>query len=514
MRTDPPRNRGDAASDSEPTGGPHPVIAEPHGHSLLSRLRNYFLAGLLITAPVSITLWLTWEFVSFVDATLTPLIPPPWRPRTYLPVDLPGVGLIIAGVGLTVIGFLATGLLGRLVMREAEGLVDRVPIVRSIYGTVKQIFETVLAQRSTAFRQVVLVEFPLRGTWVLGFITGTTKGEVQEVTDETVVNVFVPATPNPSTGFLIFVPESDVIPLDMPVEDSAKLLISAGIITPPEQAESRSDGQAEPGTVAEGDLGTELGSQALQEHAAAGGRGRRRRLSERFGIAARIRNYFFAGVLVTAPISITIWLTWNVVALVDSQVRPWLPPQWSPEAYLPFSVPGLGVLLVVGVLTLVGMFTTGLVGRLIMNSYERLLRAVPVIRSIYGATKQIFETVLAQRSNAFRQVVLIQYPRPQSWALAFITNRTQGEVQRKSAEESVNVFMPTTPNPTSGFLLFVPRKDVHILSMTPEEGAKMIISGGIIAPEPPGSGEDAPEEPLSPEDEGAVPATQWTGRGR
>jgi uncharacterized membrane protein len=227
---------------------------------------------------------------------------------------------------------------------------------------------------------------------------------------------------------------------------------------------------------------------ARQEQAGADGR-------RSFGLLARLRNYFLAGVLVTAPISITVWITWNVVAFVDSRVTPLMPPAWNPESYLPFSVPGIGVLTVFIVLTLVGMFATGLIGRLLMTGYERLLNAVPVIRSVYGATKQIFETVLAQRSNAFRQVVLIQYPRPESWALAFVTAETEGDVARKAPEESINVFLPTTPNPTSGFLLFVPKAQAKVLTMTVEEGAKMIISGGIITPPDPSelpAAEDAP----------------------
>ena len=485
---------------------PYQLVAKPTG-GLGSKLRNYFLAGLLIAAPVSITLWLTWEFVSFVDATLTPLIPAPWRPRTYLPFDVPGLGLIIATVGLVTIGVLATGLLGRWAMREAEKVVDRVPVVRSVYGAIKQIFETVLAQRSNAFRQVVLVEYPCRGTWAIGFITGTTKGEVQTITHEEVVNVFVPATPNPSTGFLLFVPKSDVRLLDMSTEEAAKLIISGGIITPPERAEPFPAAQAEPGAVAESDISTAMASNVLeqelarQEQEKAGGDGH-----HGFGLLARLRNYFFAGVLVTAPISITVWITWNIVAFVDSRVTPLMPPAWNPESYLPFSVPGIGVLAVFIVLTLVGMFATGLIGRLLTNVYERLLNGLPVIRSVYGATKQIFETVLAQRSNAFRQVVLVQYPRPDSWALAFVTAETEGDVARKAPRESINVFLPTTPNPTSGFLLFVPKAEAKVLTMTVEEGAKMIISGGIIPP-------PAPSEPAGGEiqdQQAAAPALQQT----
>ena len=492
-------DRGTAGRD------PYHLVAKPTG-GFGSKLRNYFLAGLLIAAPVSITLWLTWEFVSFVDATLTPLIPPPWRPRTYLPFDVPGLGLIIAAVGLITVGVLATGLLGRWAMREAEKLVDRVPVVRSVYGAIKQIFETVLAQRSNAFRQVVLVEYPCRETWAIGFITGTTKGEVQTITDEEVVNVFVPATPNPSTGFLLFVPKSDVRLLDMSTEEAAKLIISGGIITPPVRAEPFPPAQAEPGAVAESDISTAMASNVLEQELA---RQEQEKPSEDgrhgFGLLARLRNYFFAGVLVTAPLSITIWITWNIVAFVDSRVTPLMPPAWNPESYLPFSVPGIGVLAVFIVLTLVGMFATGLIGRLLTAAYERLLNGLPVIRSVYAATKQIFETVLAQRSNAFRQVVLVQYPRPDSWALAFVTSETLGDVARKAPEESINVFLPTTPNPTSGFLLFVPKAQAKVLSMTVEEGAKMIISGGIITPPAPPELEQGARDDATPPPAAAQP---------
>ena len=524
-----PESPEDTSAEAGGEATPYAVAAHPHGGSLAARMRNYFLAGLLVIAPVSITLWLTWEFVSFVDAALTPLIPPPWRPRTYLPFDIPGLGLIIAAVGLTIIGMLATGLIGRLIMREAERLVDRVPIVRSVHSAIKQIFETVLAQRSSAFRQAVLVEYPCRGTWAIAFITGTTRGEVQDITDETVVNIFLPATPNPSTGFLIFVPQRDVIYLDMSVEEAAKLVISGGIITPPERADTLEDGQAAPAVIAEGDLGTTLGRQALEAHASEAqaedtGDDETReagRRAPRFKLATRLRNYFFAGLLVTAPISITVWLTWNIIGLVDSQVTPWLPDRWNPETYLPFSLPGLGVVLVLIVLTLAGMFATGVVGRLLMSAYERIMRTLPVVRSIYGAIKQIFETVLAHRSTAFRQVVLIQYPRPDAWSLAFVTSDTQGEIKRRAPGERINVFMPTTPNPTSGFLLFVPREQIQVLSMTPEEGAKMIVSGGIITPEPPVDlvpdkpdvAADQDQDQDQDVDDERVSATAWTGRG-
>ncbi|TVR98674.1 MAG: DUF502 domain-containing protein [Rhodospirillales bacterium] len=200
------------------------------------------------------------------------------------------------------------------------------------------------------------------------------------------------------------------------------------------------------------------------------------------GLVARLRAYFFAGILVTAPIAITLYLSWLVVSFVDNRITPLIPARYSPETYLPFALPGLGLVILFVVLTLIGAFAAGWVGRTIMRLYEGILARMPVVRNLYSAVKQVVETILAQKSTAFRQAVLVEYPRRGIWAIAFITGRTEGEVQNLTEEETINIFVPTTPNPTSGFLLFVPRKDLVPLSMTVEEAVKMIISGGIVTP--------------------------------
>jgi uncharacterized membrane protein len=196
----------------------------------------------------------------------------------------------------------------------------------------------------------------------------------------------------------------------------------------------------------------------------------------------RLRAYFLTGVIVTAPIGITILLVWQFITFLDTQVAGLLPDRYNPETYLPFSVPGLGLLITLAFLTFVGMFTAGLAGRTLVRTGERLLSRMPVVRSVYATLKQIFETVLAQSSRSFREVVLVEYPRRGVGAIAFVTGPTRGEIQERAEEELVNVFLPTTPNPTSGFLLFVPRKDLIPLDMTIEEGIKMVISGGIVTP--------------------------------
>ncbi len=431
----------------------------PSGIGLAARLRNYFLAGILVTAPVTITFWLAWKVIQFIDNNVTPFIPPQWNPETYLPFGVPGLGLVVIVVALILIGFLAAGIAGRLTTRISERVVATVPVARSIYSWTKQVFETVLSQKGTAFSEVVLVEYPCRGIWAVGFITGQTEGEVQDLTDETVFNVFVPATPNPTTGFLLFIPKGDIHHLDMSVEDGIKLVISGGIVTPKDHKSAAPE-------------------KKTPRHAVANPEGG----ASRIGPVRRLRNYFFAGVLVTAPISITIWITWEVLGFVDDRVVPLVPPAWNPETYLPFSIPGLGVLVMVVFLTVVGFFTAGILGRTLIGLGERILDRMPVIRSVYSAIKQLVETVFKEQSRAFREVVLIQYPRPDSWAIGFITGDAEAHIQAGTPEETVNVFLPTTPNPTSGFLLFVPRKEVVSLTMGIEEGIKMVVSGGIVTP--------------------------------
>lgn len=197
---------------------------------------------------------------------------------------------------------------------------------------------------------------------------------------------------------------------------------------------------------------------------------------------SRIRRYFFTGVAVTAPLGITIYLSLIFIQFIDRNVKKLVPANYNPDTYLPFDLPGTGLIVAVFFLILIGFFTAGFFGRFFVRLGENIINKLPVFRSIYGALKQIFQTILGSSSNAFREVVLIEYPRNGMWAIAFITAETSGEVKQKLKRKSVNVFLPTTPNPTSGFLLFVPTKDIIRLSMNIEEGMKLVISGGIITP--------------------------------
>ncbi|MBJ56883.1 MAG: hypothetical protein CMP24_01415 [Rickettsiales bacterium] len=195
------------------------------------------------------------------------------------------------------------------------------------------------------------------------------------------------------------------------------------------------------------------------------------------------RKYFFTGVAVTAPIGITIYLSIIFISYIDTNVKNLVPTKYNPDTYLPFNIPGTGLVVAILLLIIIGFFTAGFLGKIFVGIGEKLINRLPVVRSIYGALKQIFQTILGSSSKAFREVVLIEYPRKGLWAVAFITSETKGEVKNKLKKNCVNVFLPTTPNPTSGFLLFVPSSDIIRLSMNVEEGMKLVISGGIITPE-------------------------------
>lgn len=206
----------------------------------------------------------------------------------------------------------------------------------------------------------------------------------------------------------------------------------------------------------------------------------------RLSIAARIRNNFLAGIIICAPIAITLWLTWSVVRWADSWVKPYLPARYDPDNYLNFAVPGSGLLIGLIIITIIGFLGKNLIGQSIVQFSESMVRRVPLVRVIYKSVKQIFETVLKERSNSFKKVGLIEYPSAGLWSMVFIATDAKGEIASKfnaMGHDMVCVFLPPTPVPTAGFLIFVPREKIVPLEMTPEDGAKLLISGGLVTPD-------------------------------
>ena len=192
-------------------------------------------------------------------------------------------------------------------------------------------------------------------------------------------------------------------------------------------------------------------------------------------IFKKLSNNFFKGILISAPVIITLYIAWGLIKFFDKKASPLL-------GTFPFELPGFGLIAVFIFFALIGFVTTGLFGRIFSSLTEKFLSKMPVLRNIYSGLKQLFEAILTSKSNSFREVVLIEYPRKGIWAMGFLTGDTKGEVNHKTKSSMVNIFLPTTPNPTSGFLLFVPKADIIRLSMTVEEGIKMIISAGMLTP--------------------------------
>ena len=197
----------------------------------------------------------------------------------------------------------------------------------------------------------------------------------------------------------------------------------------------------------------------------------------------RLKNYFFTGVIVAAPVAITIYMSYHLVIWINEVTKRLIPQQWRIGDFVPYAVPGLGLLLLLLVLFFIGMLTTGYVGKFFVRLWEKISRKMPIISSIYSLLKQIFETFLSQKSRSFNEVVMVEYPRKGLWSIAFVSNNdTGGEIAEKSGQKMLSIFVPTTPNPTSGFLIFVPENDVIKLNMSVEDGIKYVISCGIVTP--------------------------------
>lgn len=213
--------------------GDEPIIT-PKAAGLGARIRNWFLTGVIVAGPLTVTASIVWWFIDTVDTWVKRVVPSQFWPDTHLPFQIPGFGVIIAFIGLTLLGFLAANLAGRTLIRLGEAILAHMPVVRSIYKSVKQIFETVFSQSGTTFRKVGLIQFPNTGAWSIVFIASPPGEDISKHLDpgEDYISVFLPCTPNPTTGFYLFLPARDVIELAITPDDAAKLIMSCGVIQP------------------------------------------------------------------------------------------------------------------------------------------------------------------------------------------------------------------------------------------------------------------------------------------
>lgn len=220
---------------------PSLIPPAPPRAGLFANLRASFLAGLAVMLPIALTIWLFWSLTGWIDGRVMPFVPARWHPDRWLGINPRGVGVVIFLLFTVVVGWFAKGYIGRQFIRYAERQLDRVPIVRSVYGGLKQISETLFNQGDAKFDRACMVPYPRQGVWSIGFVAGAAKGELASHDGATLIPIFVPSTPNPTTGFLIFVPEHEVRMLDMGVESAAKLIISGGLVYPPEPGESEAE---------------------------------------------------------------------------------------------------------------------------------------------------------------------------------------------------------------------------------------------------------------------------------
>ena len=223
-----------AREDLSPSPAPLPEAPTEAHSGLMARFRNYFLTGLVVAGPVAITLYITWWFVTWVDGLIRPFVPVAYRPETYLPFGLPGSGLIVAVIALTLLGFLTANLIGRTLVDLGDRLLGRIPAVRAIYRGLKQVFETLFMGTGSSFRRVGLVEFPSPGMWSIVLISQSPSVDVARSLpgEDEHISVFLPCAPNPTTGFFFYVPRSKIVELDMSAEDAATLIMSCGVVQP------------------------------------------------------------------------------------------------------------------------------------------------------------------------------------------------------------------------------------------------------------------------------------------
>ncbi|MEJ1297375.1 MAG: DUF502 domain-containing protein [Candidatus Sedimenticola sp. (ex Thyasira tokunagai)] len=195
-----------------------------------------------------------------------------------------------------------------------------------------------------------------------------------------------------------------------------------------------------------------------------------------------IRRYLIAGLLVWVPLGITLLVVRLLVRWMDGTLQ-LIPQPYRPESLFGFSIPGLGVVLSVLVVFVTGVLVANLFGRSLINIWERLLARIPLVRSIYSGAKQLAETMFSESGQSFRKVLLVEFPRPGLWTLAFLTGTDVGEAQQKTGRDVINVYIPTTPNPTGGYFVMVPREDVVELDMSVDDGLKMLMSMGAVVPD-------------------------------
>lgn len=201
------------------------------------------------------------------------------------------------------------------------------------------------------------------------------------------------------------------------------------------------------------------------------------------GLFAWLRGRFFAGMVIAAPLAATYFILQFLITFIDDRVKPLLPPLLQPETYTNYAIPGFGVLVLIVALTVLGAVTANLVGRSLLAATDRIFSRIPIVKNVYAAIKQLTEVLANNQQASFDRCVLIEYPKKDSWCIGFVSSHAKGEIGAKLGTKKIGVFVPTSPNPTSGFLIYLEETETISLEMSVEEGAKMILTAGLVVPD-------------------------------
>ncbi|NLV41565.1 MAG: DUF502 domain-containing protein [Candidatus Hydrogenedentes bacterium] len=447
---------------------PAPEVKKGFRARVAARLQAYLFRGLLVVVPLGISLYAVVFIYRFTAARLVPFVRP-------VAGELPDAAVVLAAVflflaALFVLGVVARAALGKRLIRLLELVLQKIPVVKTIYGAAKQVVETMSpGEEQVKYKAAVLVSFPTRNVFSLGFLTG--KSHVEGVGDR--VRVFVPTTPNPTSGYFVLYPAGNVYSSGISVEDAVKSALSGGILMPSDMdMRPISDVDALlPEVGAERDEDDPADPQPAMKL-----RRRARRLGRR--VSVLVRNRLLSGLLLIVPIVITVMVIRFIYNISIGKLTP-----LAQSAFGDFPAQVVTVLSVAAFIAgvyLVGAVTTAFLGRKLVQMGEFFIEQLPLVKTIYGASKQMVEALTFQNAGETAKVpVLVPFPFRGAYCLGFLI----GTARDAGGTVYQRVYLPTTPNITVGMLELYPEEDVLVCRMTVEDAVKAIVSGGILAPD-------------------------------
>jgi len=436
---------------------PKSAVKQSFLAQIRTTVRGYLVRGLLVLVPLGITAYVLWLVYMLTAGHLAPFI------RQHL-LHIPSAAVAPLSVLLFLIilyltGFTAAWVVGRRLIALGETILHRIPLVKSVYTASKQAVEMLSAQgKEAGYKAAVFIDFPFPGARTMAFVTG--KSEVEGVGPH--YRVFVPTTPNPTSGYLLLLPPEHVKDSGLSVEEAAKCIMSAGVVTPALLA-------AQPVE----NLSTPLESTSLAEGYVAPSAPEEK---EPATFGALMRKRLVSGFLVLVPLGITALLMNLLYEFTAGRITPLAERLAGPLH--PIWTPILSVILFVAILYSVGYIATAFVGVRLIHLAERVIERIPVATTIYSASKQIMEAVFGGTGPSFKAAVLVSFPYPGAWALGFL----MGSMEVRDDETHYKVFLPTVPNVTVGLLQFFRADDIRACNLTVEEAVKTAVSCGLVGP--------------------------------